>query len=84
MLLGGATVAGFTHLVTYLGTPRRQRTSPRRWALVLGILGALAAGAAAFRPAIDRSALPTSPDGLGPGQAWNDGGVVALTPQLSR
>jgi hypothetical protein len=81
MLLGGATLAGLTHLANFLGTPRRQRTPARRWALALGMLGALAAAAAALRPAIDQSALPTSPDGLGPGQAWNDGGVVALTPR---
>lgn len=80
LFLGGFFFAVLGQGINYVSTPREQRTCTRKVAFSLVFLALLLSAGAAWRAAIDWSALPKSSEGLRSGQLWNDGGLCVIVP----
>jgi hypothetical protein len=72
--IGFAIVA---QTANYLSSTRKDLTCLRHWGFGLGVLATLLAGGAAFKAAIDWSALPIDGN-LRPGQLYDNGGEPAI------
>jgi hypothetical protein len=70
-------------ICSYRSTPR-PRPRLRVWGLWLGILGTVIAGGTAFKAAVDWKTAPLSPDGLGPGEQYDNGGSLAVVESPDR
>jgi hypothetical protein len=78
MFWGAVIIAMAAQVLNYLNIPSDQRTRERKAALALGLLAAILGAVTGFLAATDWGALPTSYEGLRPGQLWNDGGIPAI------
>jgi hypothetical protein len=69
-----------TQVINYIFTIRSTKVSLlcRTFVLLLGLSGIILAALAGYRASIDWSKLPQSPNGLHPGQLWDDGGIPAI------
>lgn len=79
LFVGGIISACLSQLLNFLVPAlKRPRPALRAVALTLGLSGIMLASLAAYRASIDWTTLPTSLEGLRPGQLWNNGGVPSI------
>jgi hypothetical protein len=70
--------AALAQVTNYCGTPIGQRTFLQKIALLTGIAAVVLSGIAGWWADTDWATLPGSPEGLSPGQLWDDGGIPAI------
>jgi hypothetical protein len=78
LFFAAVAVAALAQLMNYFSIAREQRTRRRQLGLALGLTAVILSAVSGYMAAIDWAALPTSPDGLRPGQLWDDGGIPAI------
>lgn len=80
LFLIGIMLAAAAQIFNYLIAIIKPGPRPilRTITLITGLSGIGAASLAGYRASIDWSTLPSSPEGLRPGQLWNNGGIPAI------
>jgi hypothetical protein len=78
LFLAATALAVVAQIMNYLCIDSGQRTGRRKIALAAGIAAVVMGAASGYMAAVDWAALPKSPEGLRPGQLFDNGGVPEI------